>query len=123
VNAAWVTAATALAAAIGGVLVWCARWALRVLLRTRDFLDDWGGQPARPGVEARPGVMARLQAVETAVAKVLAQTQPDHGHSLRDVVHQIREDVSDVKNDQAAMRARMELFEHERESREGNNHG
>ncbi len=121
-DAAWLTALIALATAVGGLIVWCGRWAVRILMRTTRFLDDYFGEAERPGVAQRPGVMARLQALEAGLAKVLAETRPDHGHSLRDVVHKIREDVSDVKTDQAAMRARLELFEHQREDREGKDH-
>jgi hypothetical protein len=86
--------------------------------RVGAFLDDWGGEQARPGVPDRPGVMARLQTAETLIAKVLAETLPNGGASLRDVVHQTQADVSGMKGDVAAMRARMELFETQRASRE-----
>lgn len=113
-NAAWLTAFTALAAAVGGLLVWCGRWAARILSRTMRFLDDWQGEPARPGIEARPGVMARLLAMEHAVAEVRAETKPNGGSSLRDVVHRTANDVADIKADQAAMRQRMEQIERQR---------
>lgn len=42
-----------------------AGWAWRKLGRpVRDFLADWRGQPARPGVSERPGVMRRLEHIE-----------------------------------------------------------
>jgi hypothetical protein len=118
VNAAWLTAFTALAAAVGGLLVWGGRLAWRLITRTLNFLDDWAGEGARPGVEARPGVMARLLAMERAVAEVRAETRPNGGHSLRDVVHRTANDVADIKADQAAMRARIEQFEHQRQERD-----
>jgi hypothetical protein len=118
VSIAWLTAALALAAALTTTIGIACRWAWRLLSRTRDFLDDWSGQPGRPGVSGRPGVMARLQTVEQMVTEIRGETQPDHGHSLRDVVHKIREDLSDVKADQAAMRARQEQLEYQREHRE-----
>ncbi len=110
-TAAWLTALATLAAVIGGVLVWCARKAWRVLSRTMRFLDDYFGEPARDGVPARPGVMARLGAVEAATARVLAETQPNGGSSLRDVVHRTAADV-------AQMRQRMEQFERQRQERD-----
>lgn len=122
-NAAWVTAATALAAAVGGLLLWSGRWAWRILSGLRDFLGDWGGQPPRPGVEARPGVMSRLQAVESKLARVLAETQPNHGHSLRDVVHRTADDVADVKDQMTRLTGRVEQIEHARQTREGKDHG
>lgn len=42
-----------------------------------DFLDDWTGEPARPGVPARSGVMDRL-----------AQLENNGGKSLKDKVDQ-----------------------------------
>jgi hypothetical protein len=109
---AWLTAATALAAAVAGLAAWAIRWTWRVLTRITRFLDDYFGEPARDGVPARPGVMSRLQAVEESLAHVVAETRPNHGNSLRDVVAQTAQDVAD-------MRSRMELFEHQRETREG----
>jgi hypothetical protein len=35
-----------------------------VATRTKDMLDDWFGEPARPGVPERPGVMVRLDRLE-----------------------------------------------------------
>ena len=118
VGAAWVTAATALAVAVAGGLAFAARWAWRILSRTRDFLDDWAGEPARPGVPERPGVMSRLQSAESLIERVLAETMPNGGSSLRDVVHRTAGDVNAVKADLTAMRGRMELFEKQRHNRE-----
>ncbi|MEU8362311.1 hypothetical protein AB0C27_40465 [Nonomuraea sp. NPDC048882] len=47
-----------------------------------DFLDDWRGQPARPGVEARPGVLERLAVIEHEVVT-------NDGSSLKDAVKRI----------------------------------
>ncbi len=38
----------------------------RFLHRVMNFLDDVGGEPARPGVPARPGLMERMANVEQA---------------------------------------------------------
>jgi hypothetical protein len=108
---AWITAALALAAAVGGLAAWGIRWTWRILSRTTTFLDDYFGEPARDGVAARPGVMSRLQAVEDSLAHVVAETRPNHGNSLRDVVARTAQDVAD-------MRGRMELFETQRAGRE-----
>jgi hypothetical protein len=40
------------------VTIW--RWLRNWGKRVGDFLDDWNGEPARPGVPERPGVMQRL---------------------------------------------------------------
>ena len=53
-----------------GVIGKASRWMLRTIRRVQNFLDDWNGEPARPGVEARPGFPARLAALEDEVASV-----------------------------------------------------
>lgn len=118
-SAGWITAVATLGLVLGTLLTWCGRRARRVWHRVRDFLDDWSGQPEREGVPARPGVMARLLAMEHGVAEVRAETQPNGGTSLRDVVHRTASDVADVKAKQEAMRQRMELFESQRQERAG----
>ena len=115
---AWITAACALAAAVLGCIAWAGRWAWRILRRTAHFFDDYFGEPARDGVEAKPGVMARLASMEAIVSQVHAETRPNHGTSLRDVVAATAADVGDIKQDQASMRARMELWETQRAGRE-----
>jgi hypothetical protein len=118
VSAGWAGVLVAAAGVIGVPVAWCLRWAWRLMMRTRDFLDDWGGQPARDGVQGRPGVMERLSAVERVTSEIRAETKPNGGNSLRDVVHRTAADVADIKDDQAAMRARVELFEQQREERD-----
>lgn len=121
-SAAWLTALAALVTAIGGLVVWGLRQVWRLITRTMRFLDDWAGEAPRPGVPARPGVMARLLAMERAVVEVRAETKPNGGSSLRDVVHRTANDVSDVKTDVGELRRRIEQFERERERREGTPH-
>lgn len=45
-----------------------------------DFLDDWNGEPSRPGVPARLGVMARLDEMHH-------ELHPNSGSSLADAVN------------------------------------
>lgn len=45
--------------------------------KLHQFLEDWSGEAARPGVPARPGVMARLAAVEH-------ELKPNGGSSFYD---------------------------------------
>jgi hypothetical protein len=105
-------------AALLGILTAGVRTGRVMHRRITDFLDDWAGQPQRPGVAARPGVMARLEAVEETTADISQETKPNHGHSMRDIVHQTSTDLAGVKADVAALRGRTELFEHERHDRE-----
>jgi hypothetical protein len=62
--------------------------------------------------------MARLDRVETALAHVLAETRPNGGDSLRDVVARTALDVAEIKAEQAGVRARLELMQAERNGRE-----
>jgi len=109
---AWIVALIALITAAFGCLAWIGRWAWRIARRVTHFLDDYFGQPARDGMPAKPGVMARLASVEQLVAQVVAETQPNHGQSLRDVVHHTAEAVTEL-------RQRIEELDSERAGREG----
>ncbi|MEU8035721.1 hypothetical protein [Streptosporangium sp. NPDC049078] len=64
---------------------------LALIKKGGDILDDWRGEPGRPGVPARPGVMARLEAIE-------AQLKPNGGHSTRDVVNRVEQSVRRVED-------------------------
>ncbi len=117
----WVTALTALAAAVIGCVGWAARYAWRIVSRTTRFLDDYFGTPEHDGLESTPGVMARLKTVEGLVtevvselSKVAAETKPNGGTSLHDVMARIGRSVEEIRAEQAQMRARMELFEKRR---------
>ena len=117
-NAAGFAAVTGGAGALIAIGTWGLGSARKMHRRVTNFLDDWAGQPPRPGVDARPGVMKRLQDVEKIVTEVRAETQPNDGHSLRDVVYRTASDVADVKDTVAMLSGRVELFEHQREDRE-----
>lgn len=58
------------------------------LRRFRDFLDDWGGEDARPGVPERLGVMARLDRIEH-------ELHPNSGKSLRDQTNRLETALTD----------------------------
>lgn len=70
-----------------GAGLWRAlRAAGRLAGRLVDFLDDWNGEPARPGVPARLGVMERVRGIESWMDGVRHELQPNSGASLRDAV-------------------------------------
>lgn len=117
---AWIVAAMTLATAVTGLMAWFARSAWRILRQVSHFLDEWKGEAAHDGLPARPGVMVRLGSVEETLARVLAETKPNHGHSLRDVIGRIESDIAGIKDHQAALRGRIELFETQRAGREEN---
>lgn len=111
---AWLTALVALVVAVFGGLAWAGRWAWRILRRVTHFLDDYAGRPAEDGLPARPGFMARLASAEESLAHVVAETSPNHGTSLRDMVMRTAQDVADIKTEQAAVRDRLELLQAQR---------
>lgn len=117
-SAAWITALSSLVVAVIALLGWCGRMAWRVTARTSRFLDDYFGEAARPGQPERPGVMARLQALERTLADVRAETKPNGGTSLRDVVHRAADDAAKVKADVGELRRRVEQFERQRQERD-----
>jgi hypothetical protein len=83
---------------VGGMLVTARRWIRPLVVRLRDMLDDWQGQPARPGVAARPGVMERLgktseqlsdhtrrlEVIEKTSRSADFHSRPNHGGSAYD---------------------------------------
>lgn len=124
---AWLVAFVALITLVGGIVGWIVRKLLKIFSRTTQFLDDYFGEPSRPGVPERKGVMARLHDVELQVAasvkasqEVLAETKPNKGHSLRDVVHRTSTDVTTVKQQVGELQKRVEEIERGRERREQN---
>lgn len=58
--------------------------------RLSTFLDDWFGEPERPGFPPRPGVPERLRRVEREVV-------PNHGSSLRDAVDKVAQRLEAVE--------------------------
>ena len=110
----WITAVVALSLAVAGAIGWCARWGWRLLRRTGHFLDAFFGQEAHDGVPARPGVMARLTTVEELIAKVVGETTPNNGHSLRDTVNRTALDVADIKAEQVRVRGDLAALQRKR---------
>lgn len=74
-----------------GVLVKFTSWSARIVSRVQDFLDDWNGEPARPGVLRRPGVPERLTGIEGRLSSVERQLKPNDGATLRDAVDRIEQ--------------------------------
>ncbi|MFF4755543.1 hypothetical protein ACWD5R_32050 [Streptomyces sp. NPDC002514] len=62
------------------------RGAGRLGRRIDQFIDDWQGEPARPGLPARPGVMERMSGMEDRLTRVEHELYPNSGGSLRDAV-------------------------------------
>lgn len=64
---------------------------VRLAGRVDDFMDDWAGEPGRPGVPPRPGVMERLAGFEDRLTRVEHELYPNSGQSLRDAVDRANE--------------------------------
>ena len=116
-SAAWITALSSLVVAVLALLGWLGRTVWRIISRTTRFLDDYFGEPARAGQPERPGVMARLQALERTLSDVRAETKPNGGTSLRDVVHRAANDAADVKRQVTRLAGRVEQIEQQRKDR------
>ena len=57
-------AVTILLGALAGLWQWMGRPVAGLIRGVREFLSDWQGEPARPGVPPRRGVMERLATME-----------------------------------------------------------
>ena len=114
-NAAWVTALIALMTALGTLTVWGVRLFWRATYRLFRFLDDYNGHPADGDAVARPGVQQRLGRLEALVQQVVAETKPNGGTSLRDVVHQTAADVMKLRTDVTTLKRRVEKISEEHE--------
>jgi hypothetical protein len=96
---------------VGGVLTVVAtgtRKLVRIVKPVGEFLDDWRGTPARPGVAASPGVMETIQSLKSGqqrlddgqlhiidrLARVEQQQTPNGGGSMRDEIQQIKQAVT-----------------------------
>ena len=82
-------------------------WAYQLISGTHDFIADW------------PKIRTAITSLQQEVAEIKAETRPNGGSSMRDVVARTAEDVSDIKHAQALIRDRMEQLEIKRAAREG----
>ena len=77
-------------------------------MRLMSSSASGAAHPAHNGLEATPGVVARLAALEKLGEKLVDETQPNGGNSLRDVVHRTSLDVAAIKDEQGRLRAQIE---------------
>ena len=68
----------------------------KIARRVSDFLDDWNGEPSRPGVPAQPGVMERIRNLDDGQLNIIDRLKrvehevlPNSGTSLNDKVTRI----------------------------------
>lgn len=94
----WSGAVVAVSGALA--LAWRAtRSFRRIGGKVEDFVDDWQGTEARPGVPARLGVMSRLGAIEDRLARVEHELYPNSGASLRDAVDRVDQRTRQLTDD------------------------
>lgn len=79
------------------------RWLYRQFKSLDDLLNDWRGEPERPGVPRRPGVLERLDNIERKVNSAAFNSQSNHGTSAYDahteMLLEILEEIKGRNND------------------------
>lgn len=95
----------AAAIAVAGGASWAVRRLKRFATRFDEFMEDWNGSEARPGVPAKPGVMERLsrqdlalQCIDDRLVTVEVEINPNSGKSLKDIVHRVDGNLKHVKS-------------------------
>ncbi len=68
----------------------------------RNFMDDWNGEPARPGRDKRSGVMERLERLEDGMTAVGYQLRANGGSSMYDAVKRIDMKVHDDSTEEVS---------------------
>lgn len=98
----WVQVASTIVlagAALGALYRWVLRPSYEVVSKFAQFLDDWFGEPARPGIAPeRLGVMARLSKLEESTTRVEHEVKPNEGASMKDQISRIEEHVVPPEN-------------------------
>lgn len=110
VDPAWATVAIAGAVAVCTGGAWLGRRLWRLLSGTTRFLDEYFGTEPHAGGPGQPGVAARLAELEKHMRQLLAETRPNGGTSLRDIVNRTATDVMQIKDEQGKQRAQLEAL-------------
>lgn len=89
----------------------------RIGKRMDEFMEDWHGSPARPGVASRPGVMERLSHQDVAlgeirdrVVAVEGEMRTNGGSSLRDAVNRIEGTIATLTDSIEATADRLDVI-------------
>ncbi|WP_229713975.1 hypothetical protein [Streptomyces fuscichromogenes] len=85
---AWLAIGASGLAVVAGLAA-LVRWMRRIARGFGDFMDDWRGEAARPGVPGRPGVMERLALISHRVAAIEHELHPNSGESVRDALDRV----------------------------------
>lgn len=92
---AWIAAACSIAGIL--LAVRPLHWAFKLIIGTHEFIAEW------------PKVRAAITDLQSEVAHIKAETLPNGGSSLHDILSRTAEDVSDIKHEQARLRTQIEL--------------
>jgi hypothetical protein len=95
----------------GSFLGWLGSKLLPQIRKGTRVLDDFLGEPARPGIPARPGVIEALAGMRTDVDQVKKQVQNSHKTNFRD-------DLDKKASGADLARVEEKLTEHMRETAE-----
>lgn len=89
-----------------------------------DFMEDWRGERARPGVPEKPGIMERLSSqdktlgdISARLATVESEVGYGNGKSIRDAVNRMDGALKHTKTVMDGLAARVAAIE-----ARGNNH-
>lgn len=94
-SAAWVAAIAAIITAV--IAVKPAHWLYRLLIGTHDFITDW------------PRMKNAIADLQEQVADIKAETKPNGGSSMRDVISRAAAVTDDIKDEQSRLRTQIEL--------------
>lgn len=94
-----------------GVVVGFFKKVVPLLRRLGNLLDDWNGEPARPGVPERKGVMERLEDQDTVLAKQdeVLRKQDQVLEAMRTSVHPLLVDHEAIGDRHEILRRLHEL--------------
>lgn len=83
----------ALTILVGGIaaVVKLLGWFMAFQGRINDFIEDWRGEKARPGISRRLGVPERLSIIESRMQAIERQITPNGGTSVQDKLSRIED--------------------------------
>ena len=80
----------ALALALGTLHRYVVAPAVRMVNAVRHFLEDWNGQPERPGHDRVPGVVEQIRTVR-------AEVTPNGGGSMKDALRRVEDKLDGLE--------------------------
>lgn len=110
--------------ALAAGLSWMVRKFHRFNARFDNFMEDWHGSEARPGVPHRPGVMERLSQQDAALdcinerlIIVESEVNPNGGKSMKDIVGRVDGNLNHIRGVVEGLDTRVTRLERVRGAR------